>query len=130
MCYGICGLQIVAGQHHHVLNPFLVKLADHTWGVLLRMDAVDNTIGGTGEAEGNVIAGYSWHGIWLAGTADENTVQGNTVGLDAIGKQEQDRLKPRVVSSQIIRHIDPHQVQLINRIADKWVKEVLDGNPA
>lgn len=36
--------------------------------------------------------------------------------LDALGLKEEDRLKPRVVSSQIIRHIDPHQVQLINRM--------------
>jgi hypothetical protein len=36
--------------------------------------------------------------------------------LDALGLKLEDRLKPRVVSSQIIRHIDPHQVQLINRM--------------
>lgn len=36
--------------------------------------------------------------------------------LSALELQEEDRLKPRVVSSQIIRHIDPHQVQLINRM--------------
>ena len=36
--------------------------------------------------------------------------------LEALGVQEEDRLKPRVVSSQIIRHVDPHQVQLINRM--------------
>ena len=30
--------------------------------------------------------------------------------------QESDRIKPKVVSSQIIRHIDAHQVQLINRM--------------
>jgi hypothetical protein len=36
--------------------------------------------------------------------------------LDALGLEEADRIKPRVVSSQIIRHIDPHQVQLINRM--------------
>ncbi|MFQ5420088.1 MAG: hypothetical protein ACE5EY_06960, partial [Anaerolineae bacterium] len=36
--------------------------------------------------------------------------------LEALGLREEDRLKPRVVSSQIIRHIDPHQVQLINRM--------------
>jgi hypothetical protein len=36
--------------------------------------------------------------------------------LDALGVKEEDRLKPRVVSSQIIRHVDPHQVQLINRM--------------
>jgi hypothetical protein len=36
--------------------------------------------------------------------------------LDALELKIEDRLKPRVVSSQIIRHIDPHQVQLINRM--------------
>ncbi|MCI0394466.1 MAG: hypothetical protein L0332_21040 [Chloroflexi bacterium] len=36
--------------------------------------------------------------------------------LRALEVQEEDRLKPRVVSSQIIRNIDAHQVQLINRM--------------
>ena len=36
--------------------------------------------------------------------------------LEALGVKEEDRLKPRVISSQIIRHVDPHQVQLINRM--------------
>lgn len=36
--------------------------------------------------------------------------------LDALSLREEDRIKPRVVSSQIIRNIDPHQVQLINRM--------------
>lgn len=36
--------------------------------------------------------------------------------LDALELKEADRLKPKVVSSQIIRNIDPHQVQLINRM--------------
>jgi hypothetical protein len=36
--------------------------------------------------------------------------------LEALEVEETDRIKPRVVSSQIIRHIDPHQVQLINRM--------------
>ena len=36
--------------------------------------------------------------------------------LEALEVQELDRLKPRVVSSQIIRHVDVHQVQLINRL--------------
>jgi len=39
-----------------------------------------------------------------------------TAILNALGVREEDRLKPRVVSSQIIRNIDPHQVQLINRM--------------
>lgn len=36
--------------------------------------------------------------------------------LEALGVEEEDRLKPTVVSSQIIRHVDAHQVQLINRM--------------
>jgi hypothetical protein len=35
--------------------------------------------------------------------------------LEAIGVTRQDCLKPRVVSSQIIRNIDAYQTQLINR---------------
>ncbi|OZH53900.1 hypothetical protein AFK68_14500 [Hydrocoleum sp. CS-953] len=35
--------------------------------------------------------------------------------LQALDVQEGDRLKPRIVSSQVIRNIDSHQAQLINR---------------
>jgi len=36
--------------------------------------------------------------------------------LAALGVREHQRLKPRVVSSQVIRNLDPHQAQLINRM--------------
>ena len=36
--------------------------------------------------------------------------------LEALEVEEADRLKPKVISSQIIRHVDAHQVQLINRM--------------
>ena len=36
--------------------------------------------------------------------------------LEAIGLKEEDRRKPRILSSQVIRHIDDHQAQLINRM--------------
>ncbi|MDF1595040.1 MAG: hypothetical protein P1T08_02905 [Acidimicrobiia bacterium] len=36
--------------------------------------------------------------------------------LDAIGLAESDRLKPKILSSQIVRRIDDHQAQLINRM--------------
>lgn len=35
--------------------------------------------------------------------------------LDALGLDRRDCLKPRVISSQVIRNLDPHHVQLINR---------------
>ncbi|MFP4133566.1 MAG: hypothetical protein ACLFQP_04540 [Halothece sp.] len=42
------------------------------------------------------------------------TIAGGAI-LDALGVSEKDGLKPKVVSSQIIRNIDAHQAQLINR---------------
>jgi len=44
----------------------------------------------------------------------ETRVAGQAI-LEALGVKESDRLKPRIVSSQIIRNIDSHQAQLINR---------------
>jgi hypothetical protein len=35
--------------------------------------------------------------------------------LDEVGLAETDRMKPRVLSSQIVRHVDDHQALLINR---------------
>jgi hypothetical protein len=35
--------------------------------------------------------------------------------LDSIGLTESDRIKPRILSSQIVRRIDDHHAQLINR---------------
>ncbi|MEO0539948.1 MAG: hypothetical protein AAFZ80_03675 [Cyanobacteria bacterium P01_A01_bin.105] len=35
--------------------------------------------------------------------------------LDSLGVSRRDCLKPRLVSSQVIRNLDPHHVQLINR---------------
>jgi hypothetical protein len=50
-----------------------------------------------------------------SGSQAETRAAGAAI-LEALGVKEEDRLKPRVVSSQIIRHMDPHQVQLINRM--------------
>lgn len=36
--------------------------------------------------------------------------------LEALGLREEDRLKPRILSSQVVRKIDDHQAQLINRM--------------
>ena len=39
-----------------------------------------------------------------------------TAILDALGLREEDRWKPRILSSQVIHNIDPHHAQLINRM--------------
>ncbi|MFH1011645.1 MAG: hypothetical protein V1784_10485 [bacterium] len=36
--------------------------------------------------------------------------------LEAVELTEEDRWKPRILSSQVVRHIDDHQAQLINRM--------------
>ena len=36
--------------------------------------------------------------------------------LEAVDLSETDRRKPKILSSQVIRHLDDHQVQLINRM--------------
>jgi hypothetical protein len=41
--------------------------------------------------------------------------QAGAAVLDALELKETDRWKPRTLSSQVIRNIDPHQAQLINR---------------
>ena len=49
--------------------------------------------------------------------ADKGQVQAATDAiLERMGAKQDDRLKPRVVSSQIITGIDGHQSQLINRM--------------
>ncbi|MBD2483121.1 hypothetical protein [Planktothrix sp. FACHB-1365] len=44
-----------------------------------------------------------------------DTVTAGRAILDFLGLRESDRLKPQIMSSQIIRNLDPHQAQLINR---------------
>ncbi len=44
------------------------------------------------------------------------TRAGGAAILEAIGLKETDRIKPKILSSQIVRRIDDHQAQLINRM--------------
>ena len=56
--------------------------------------------------------------------------------LDALGLKEEERLKPKAVATQIIRKVDAHQAQLINRnrrgsmlLADQTLY-ILETDPA
>ena len=42
-------------------------------------------------------------------------IEAGQVVLDRLGLKKEDRIKPEVVSAQVITHIDPYQSQLINR---------------
>jgi hypothetical protein len=50
-----------------------------------------------------------------SGSQAETRAAGESI-LDDLELAESDRLKPRILSSQIVRHVDDHQVQLINRM--------------
>ncbi|MBX2862450.1 MAG: hypothetical protein KTR27_02770 [Leptolyngbyaceae cyanobacterium MAG.088] len=49
-----------------------------------------------------------------SGSQGEVKAAGRAI-LDALGVEMRDRYRPRMVSNQVIRNLDPHHVQLINR---------------
>jgi hypothetical protein len=56
------------------------------------------------------------YGLLEVHEADKGEVrQAGRAILDALGAGEQDRLRPRVLTNQIIRAIEPYQAQIINR---------------
>lgn len=59
------------------------------------------------------------YGLLEVHEADKGEVrQAGRAILDALGVGEQDRLRPRVLTNQIIRAIDPHHAQIINRSSE------------
>ncbi|MFQ5893444.1 MAG: hypothetical protein ACE5H5_03945 [Nitrospinota bacterium] len=54
-----------------------------------------------------------------------NVRQAGQAILNDLGLQEWDRRKPRIVSTQIIRHVDDYQAQLINR--ERYGQMLLPG---
>lgn len=44
-----------------------------------------------------------------------NVLEAGAAILDFLGMQEEERYKPRVVSNQVIRSVEPYQSQIINR---------------
>jgi hypothetical protein len=48
-------------------------------------------------------------------TSQADVRQAGVAILDALALKESDRIKPRVLSAQVIKHVDDLQVQLINR---------------
>ncbi len=57
---------------------------------------------------------------------DKGQVQlGGQAVLDYLGIEEHDRLKPRVVSDQVIRAVEPYHAQLINKI--RYGDQLLHG---
>jgi hypothetical protein len=55
----------------------------------------------------------------------DTIMAGNSI-LKSIDKTEEDRLKPRILTSQLIKNIEDHHAQLINRT--RWGNMVLRGD--
>ncbi len=55
----------------------------------------------------------------LHGDEQADVRQAGLAILNQLGKKEEDRLKPKVVSHQVIRAVDDHQAMLINRSGRK-----------
>lgn len=55
----------------------------------------------------------------LHADSQANVRQAGAAILKEMNLQETDRIKPQIVSSQIIRHVDDHQTMLINRAGRK-----------
>jgi hypothetical protein len=60
------------------------RAISYSQGLAIGRDSTRNFVGGTGAAEGNVIAGSSSAGIWMDG-ASLNFILGNSIGTDASG---------------------------------------------
>lgn len=57
-----------------------------------------------------------YYGVLEVHSADQaETRAAGAAILDAISQSEEERIRPRILSSQIIRRIDDHHAQLINR---------------
>jgi hypothetical protein len=58
-----------------------------------------------------------YYGLLEVHSADqaETRAAGSAI-LSELGLEEADRRRPKILSSQVIRHLDDHQVQLINRM--------------
>ncbi|MBI4916303.1 MAG: right-handed parallel beta-helix repeat-containing protein [Acidobacteria bacterium] len=86
------GIYLTAATHHNAIlgNKVGTDLSGasaipNAWGgVLAAGGAHDNTIGGAGPTDGNLVSGNLASGIWLE-QVSLNTVQGNWVGVNGAG---------------------------------------------
>ena len=76
----------ILGNYVGVTAPGDSPLANDGEGIAVQLDAANNTIGGAGPNDGNVIAGNGLAGILVAGEgSDGTTIQGNHIGTNAAG---------------------------------------------
>lgn len=62
------------------------SLGNDRAGVLLRTDAVNNTVGGVTAGTGNLLSGNTTYGVELGEGSRGNRVQGNYIGTDLTGR--------------------------------------------
>ena len=107
----------------------LAALANGSNGIKISGNASGNTIGGTSEAERNVISGNADDGIEL-GAADGNVISGNYIGVDANGTARLGNGRHGVVlwSAASNTTIGGTANGAGNVISDNAIGIVIDGN--
>ncbi len=82
----------ILGAYIGVRNSGTAAIANDRGGVRVQNNASNNTIGGSGTGQGNVISGNKGYGVSLGRTINtgftdiaSNTITGNTIGLRADG---------------------------------------------
>jgi parallel beta-helix repeat protein len=76
---------IITANYIGVSRDGYAALPNDECGVLLSDGAHDNWIGGTSAGEGNTISGNGTSGVCINSGSHHNLVDGNYIGLDAVG---------------------------------------------
>ncbi|MCD6115972.1 right-handed parallel beta-helix repeat-containing protein, partial [bacterium] len=61
------------------------RVSGQGYGIFISMGAADNIIGGTEEGERNIISGNKYSGLVIRGSAHDNHVSGNYIGITSTG---------------------------------------------
>jgi len=86
----------------------------------------DVALKATGVTPGMQIVERAFGMLEVHSDSQGDTIMAGNAVLDSIGKKEEDRLKPRILTSQLIKNIEDHHAQLINRT--RWGNMVLRGD--
>ncbi|MGH7261676.1 MAG: beta strand repeat-containing protein, partial [Nitrospiraceae bacterium] len=76
---------LIIGNYIGTTAAGTVALGNASNGIEFGNGASNNTVGGAGAGQGNLISGNTASGIRIDNNSDNNTIQGNLIGTDAVG---------------------------------------------
>ena len=86
----------------------------------------DVALKATGVTPGMQIVERAFGMLEVHSDSQGDTIMAGNAVLNSIGIKEEERLKPRILTSQLIKNIEDHHAQLINRT--RWGNMVLRGD--